>query len=189
VRLAYADPPYPGQAKRLYGNHPDFAGEVDHAELVLRLDTFDGWALSTNAVSLQYVLGLCPQGVRIASWQVQNSAPPGSRGTWWWSWEALILKPARAPVVPTRDYLSSPTLGGFMGGRITGEKPVGFCEWLFALIGAEQDDDFTDLFPGSGAVTEAWSRWSTQMNLNPPRNRFRKVDYLKRPPLIAGELT
>ena len=30
LRLAYADPPYPGKAW-LYRGHPDYAGEVDHA--------------------------------------------------------------------------------------------------------------------------------------------------------------
>jgi hypothetical protein len=37
IRFAYADPPYIGQSKRLYGDHPDYAGEVDHAELIDRL--------------------------------------------------------------------------------------------------------------------------------------------------------
>lgn len=36
-RLAYADPPYPGKSARYYGDHPDFGGEVDHAELIRRL--------------------------------------------------------------------------------------------------------------------------------------------------------
>ncbi len=26
MRFAYADPPYPGQSKRWYGNHPDYGG-------------------------------------------------------------------------------------------------------------------------------------------------------------------
>ena len=26
LRFAFADPPYPGQSRRLYGNHPDYAG-------------------------------------------------------------------------------------------------------------------------------------------------------------------
>ena len=34
-RLGYADPPYPGLA-HLYADHPDFAGEVDHAALIRR---------------------------------------------------------------------------------------------------------------------------------------------------------
>ena len=36
LRLAYADPPYPGKAW-LYRGHPDYAGEVDHAALIRRL--------------------------------------------------------------------------------------------------------------------------------------------------------
>lgn len=36
--MAYADPPYPGQAKRHYADHPDYAGEVDHGELMMRLE-------------------------------------------------------------------------------------------------------------------------------------------------------
>lgn len=46
MKFAYADPPYIGQAKRLYGDHPDFAGEVDHAALIVDLLRYDGWALS-----------------------------------------------------------------------------------------------------------------------------------------------
>lgn len=36
LRFAYADPPYPGLA-RYYRDHPDYAGEVDHGELLSRL--------------------------------------------------------------------------------------------------------------------------------------------------------
>ena len=44
LRLAYADPPYPGQSKRYYGDQPSYAGEVDHAALIERLSGYDGWA-------------------------------------------------------------------------------------------------------------------------------------------------
>jgi len=37
LSMAYADPPYPGQAKRHYGDHPDYAGEVDLGALIERL--------------------------------------------------------------------------------------------------------------------------------------------------------
>src|SRR6185369_12543628 len=58
VKLAIADPPYPGQAAKHYADHPDYAGEVDHAELLKRLDTdYDGWALHTSSVALGQVLG------------------------------------------------------------------------------------------------------------------------------------
>ena len=58
-RLAYADPPYPGRA-RLYRDHPDYGGEVDHAELIERPGVYDGWALSTSAEALPEVLALWP---------------------------------------------------------------------------------------------------------------------------------
>ena len=29
MRFAYSDPPYIGQAKKLYGKHRDYAGEFD----------------------------------------------------------------------------------------------------------------------------------------------------------------
>ena len=49
MKLAYADPPYPGRA-HLYKDHPDYAGEVDHERLVNDLvANYDGWALSTSA--------------------------------------------------------------------------------------------------------------------------------------------
>jgi len=41
LRLAYADPPYPGKAW-LYRDHPDYGGEVDHAALIERLAGYDG---------------------------------------------------------------------------------------------------------------------------------------------------
>src|SRR4051812_3342154 len=42
MRILYADPPYVGQSKRHYGDHPDYAGEVDHRELLAQLDAADG---------------------------------------------------------------------------------------------------------------------------------------------------
>jgi len=37
MKIGYADPPYPGCA-HLYKGHPDYAGEVDHALLIERLE-------------------------------------------------------------------------------------------------------------------------------------------------------
>lgn len=48
MKLAYADPPYPGCAD-LYRDHPDYGGEVDPRALVERLQAeFDGWVLHTH---------------------------------------------------------------------------------------------------------------------------------------------
>lgn len=159
LRLAYADPPYPGNA-RLYREHPDYGGEVDHAALIARLSTYDGWALSTSATALPMVLALCPTGVRIAAWH------RGERPTRSWAplnaWEPVIYhggRPVDASCGSTRRVDSlvhgvSPMTT--LPGRVIGAKPAAFCRWLFDLLGATPADTFDDLFPGSGAVTRAW---------------------------------
>jgi len=70
VRVAYADPPYPGCA-HLYKDHPDYAGEVDHAELIDRMEREfpDGWALVHVGGGAPLGLGTLPQGsngIRVA---------------------------------------------------------------------------------------------------------------------------
>ena len=69
VRVAFADPPYVGQAAKHYRHHPDYAGEVDHAVLIARLvqDYPDGWALSASSPSLRIILPMCPADVRVAA--------------------------------------------------------------------------------------------------------------------------
>jgi hypothetical protein len=98
LRLAYADPPYPGLSRRYYEGHPDYAGEVDHRELVSRLEAEypDGWALSTSSDALQYVLSLCPPDVRVASWHREprrlRAAGPVK------AWEPVIFRGGRLDV-------------------------------------------------------------------------------------------
>ena len=51
MKIAYADPPYIGCA-HLYRDHPDYAGEVDHARLIERLERdYDGWILHADWVA------------------------------------------------------------------------------------------------------------------------------------------
>jgi hypothetical protein len=73
MRVAIADPPYPGQAEKHYAAHPDYAGEVDHGVLLLQLDEdYDGWLLHTSSVALASVLtkahDLGITGYRIMAW-------------------------------------------------------------------------------------------------------------------------
>lgn len=169
IRLAYADPPYPGMAG-LYRDHPDYAGEVDHAELIRRLAIdYDGWALSTSAASLQYVLSLCPPDVRVASWH--RGERPTRSGRPLNGWEPVIYWGGRvdpdlslvddgtrrggpARRVDALAYFSRPRHAD--PDRILGGKPAPFCRWMFELLGAQPQDAFTDLFPGSGGVGRAW---------------------------------
>ncbi len=95
-RLAYADPPYPGLSRTYYSDHPDYGGEVDHGELLAKLVTYDGWALSTSARALPLVLGLAhavEPRARVAAWvrgerRVPSTGPLAS-------WEPVIYVPAR----------------------------------------------------------------------------------------------
>ena len=58
LRLAYADPPYIGLSRKYYGDQSSFAGEVDHRELVSRLASYDGWALSCSSASVPAIAAL-----------------------------------------------------------------------------------------------------------------------------------
>lgn len=148
VRFAYADPPYPGQAKRWYGDHPDYAGEVDHEQLLAHLESFDGWALSTSSSALQDVLAISPAGVRVGVWYRPNSEPPGNRGRWHWTWEPVIFHGWRGEGPTVRDLLALPKTNA----EIPGQKPAIFTRWVLNLLGVTADDEVVDLFPGSGAV-------------------------------------
>jgi hypothetical protein len=169
--MAYADPPYPGQSKRHYADHPDYAGEVDHRELVARLvgDYPDGWALSTSSTALRYVLDLCPEDARVAAWVKPFAAFKNQRITM--AWEPVIYR-ARGGAAEhvghlVRDWIAvAPQV--FRGGDRTGvpgTKPKEFCYWLFHLLGLGPTDELHDLFPGSGAVSEAWDAWRAQGTL------------------------
>jgi hypothetical protein len=165
MRLAYADPPYPGQSKKHYGDHPDYAGEVDHPALVRRLvDGFDGWALSTSNRALRYVLALCPEHVRVLSWCKPIAPPMSGHGVF--GWEPVIVSWARPPASDLRDTLTaSPEQYTFRPkpeGYVTGAKPPAFCRWVFQWLGAQAGDDFTDIFPGSRAVSDAWEAFDRQ---------------------------
>src|SRR5580658_986296 len=103
MRLGYADPPYPGCAY-LYKDHPDFAGEVDHADLVARLEReFDGWVLHTSATpaAIALIAPLVPAGARWMSW-VKPFAAFKRNVSVAYAWEPVIVKAARKPVVSKR---------------------------------------------------------------------------------------
>ena len=155
LRLAYADPPYPGKSF-YYKGHPDYAGEVDHVALIRRLSTYDGWALSTSAAALPVVLGLCPPGTRVAAWH-RGPRPTASRHPLS-AWEPVLYRGGRPVYGPLRaDSLVhgvSPLTT--LPGRVIGTKPAVFCRWMFELLGADAGDTLDDLYPGSGVVSRAW---------------------------------
>jgi hypothetical protein len=157
-RIAYADPPYPGCA-HMYRNHPDYAGEVDHATLFARLATYDGWVLHTSSAALRHVLTLAPVEARIMAW-VKPFAAFKRNVPVAYAWEPALVLPCRKPSVSDRltlrDWIAEPIT---MKRGLTGAKPDAVCRWAFEVVGARPDDELDDLFPGTGAVTHAWNKW------------------------------
>jgi hypothetical protein len=159
MKLAYADPPYPGCAS-LYKDHADYGGEVDHVELLLRLGSqYDGWVLHTSVPGLAVVLPLLPAGARICAW-VKPFAAFKRNVSVAYAWEPIIVKAARKPVVSKRivmrDWISEPIT---MKRGLTGAKPEAVVHWALELMGARPEDSVEDLYPGTGAVGRAVKSW------------------------------
>ena len=55
-----------------------------------------------------------------------------------------------------RDWIECPIT---LRRGLTGAKPEKVCHWAFEMVGARPDDELDDMFPGSGAVTDAWQSW------------------------------
>ena len=168
MRIAYADPPYPGCA-HLYRGQSDYAGEVDHEDLVNRLCAeYDGWILHTSSTALNHVLPFVTAvgaSVRIMAW-VKPFAAFKRNVSVAYAWEPVIVQPARKAVVKPgltyRDWFSEPIT---LKRGLTGAKPEAVCRWLFEVCGCKPDDKLDDLFPGTGAVAAAWEAWGSQLNL------------------------
>lgn len=163
MRFAYADPPYPGCAN-LYPEKR----EVDHEQMIRHLcEEFpDGWALSTHSNALASLLPMCPGDVRVGAWVKPWAVwRLGGGASVPYTWEPVLWRSARGRDairtkrygIVARDWIAVSPL---MKQRVIGEKPRQFAWWVFALLGAgEPGDEMVDLFPGSGAIGEAWDIW------------------------------
>jgi hypothetical protein len=166
LKIGYADPPYPGQSAKHYADHPDYAGEVDHKDLIACLQAnYHGWVLHTSSTTLQHVLALCPNDVRVMAW-VKPFAAFKRNVSVAYAWEPVIVSAARKPVVSKRmvyrDWVSESIT---LKRDLTGAKPEAVCRWAFEVVGAHPDDELDDIFPGSGAVTRAWDAWRSELRL------------------------
>jgi hypothetical protein len=177
-RIGYADPPYVGCA-HLYKDHPDYAGEVDHATLIERLEAeFDGWVLHASATSASMAI-LAPlvakTNARWCSW-VKGFAAFKRNVSVAYAWEPVIIKPARKPAVSKRlvmrDWIQESMT---LKRGLTGAKPEAVCHWAFELVGALPGDVLNDLYPGTGAVTAAWNTWQGKIDMS-DTPLFRSMD-------------
>lgn len=174
IRVAYADPPYPGCARK-YSKpgtsefHPDamrWDDPEEHVRLMheLERDFPDGWALSTHSGALRELLHRSPPRARSAPWCGPST---GNFKVFRVAYchEVVIYS---TPLVFRRDAPGRPrAIDWVVAGKghnsdvesaFIGAKPARFCRWLFELLGlgAHPGDELVDLFPGSGAVTRAW---------------------------------
>jgi hypothetical protein len=176
MRFAYADPPYLGCCGLYDHFHGDDGRCWDdprtHHDLIRRLrDEFpDGWALSLHSPSLQTILPLCPNSVRVAAWAKTFGAfKKGVRPAY--MWEPVILSGGRNPNAGHRH--APPEKGGkqttpkdfyvedypdmllcpiTLKKGLTGAKPEAFCRWVLDLLNVQSDDEVVDLFPGTGVM-------------------------------------
>lgn len=169
MKFAYADPPYLGQGVKHYGDLHADAADCDtvewHAALIERLcDEFpDGWALSLHTPSLKTMLNLCPDDVRVGAW-VKPFAAFKPNVTRAYAWEPVIFRGGRdipRTELTVRDFQIAPAVAQPIAMRkgFPGAKPPLVCWWVFEFLGMQIDDEFHDLFPGSGAVEEAYQSW------------------------------
>jgi hypothetical protein len=140
----------------IYRGRPDYAGEVDHGQLLRELaEGFDAWVLHTSSTTLREVLPLCPPDVRVGAWVKSFVAFRPNQATAY-AWEPVVfrggrMRPADLPTIV--DYVVAPTL---LDAGCPGAKPAAVCRWAFDLLGLEPGDELVDLFPGSGGVAAAW---------------------------------
>jgi hypothetical protein len=155
-RVGYADPPYLGQALKRYRSDPN-CGEIDHLALIRKLGAYDGWALSCSSPSLKALLPLCPSDVRVGAWvkpfaSFKRGVNPAN------AWEPVIYRPCRDRKgrFIVRDWVAESIT---LKRGLCGVKPDRFCYWLFEVLALQPEDQFDDLFPGTGTVTRAWQKW------------------------------
>lgn len=160
--LAYADPPYPGTARKYYQHEDSYAGEVNHECLLEQLATYDGWALSTSAKALRDILPMCPPAARVCSWVKPIGASPRTYGLHN-TWEPLIVMEARRLRPGHSDVLVAQPAR--FGGELIGRKPIAFCAWMFECLGAAPGDTLDDLFPGTGMVLNCWREFQSHVSI------------------------
>ena len=170
IKVAIADPPYIGCAGFYEENE-----EVDHAELVTRLvDEYpDGWALCMHTPSLKTILPMCPDDVRVMAW-VKPFAVFKPNVNPAYTWEPVIVRGGRKRTrqqATVRDWVSANIT---LKRGMVGVKPDEFSFWLFEVLNLQPGDVMDDIFPGTGAITNAWVKWQQRYRFldTPPHEQM-----------------
>jgi hypothetical protein len=187
MKFAYADPPYLGRGEYYRAHHPDAMSWNDpetHRALIQRLqDEFpDGWVMSLSEPSLRIILPMCPAEARVGAWMTDRArfagkAVPvrkhfepvifmggrpydetGNRAA-----DFIVTKQEPMPAGQPRYIMRKADIRA--GKTFVGRKPRAFARWVFALLGLREDDEFVDLFPGSGAVSVEHAAWLAEQPL------------------------
>jgi len=164
VKFAYADPPYLGCGKLYAEHHPDavvWDDPASHRDLIARLvsDFPDGWLMSLSSPSLKTILPMCPDDCRVSAWVKPFAVFKPNVGVAY-AWEPVIWRGGRKRTREqdtVRDWVSANIT---LRRGLTGAKPRDFCRWIFEILNIQPGDDFVDLFPGTGAVMDAFRDWS-----------------------------
>lgn len=164
MRFAYADPPYLGRCHYYGHHHPDGRcwDDLDtHRALIDTLGEYDGWALSLSMPSLRDIWPLTPPDTRVLTWcKSFASFKPGIHPAY--ATEPILMRGARPRGRSEQTVVDFHVARITLQRGLTGAKPESVVWWLLAALNAKPDDEFVDLFPGSGAVTRAWETWRRQ---------------------------
>ncbi len=167
--FAYADPPYLGQGKKHYGDHPDahlWDSLSHYANFVRTLheDFPEGWMLSCSSSSLSELLPHCDSDVRIGAWvKPFHIFKKGVRPAY--AWEPVLFQggrnrnhpppPKGGKATTPRDWVS---VNITLKKGLIGVKPPEFNDWILDLLNYQLGDELVDLFPGQGGMAEAIAR-------------------------------
>lgn len=162
MRVAYADPPYLGSSVKHYGalhiDAADFDNPQRHQALIEELSGYEAWVLSLSSPSLRQILPMCPASVRVLAWVKPFASFKPNIGVAY-AWEPVVVQGGRKRTRKQRTVRDWVSVNITLRRGFPGAKPQEFCYWLFDVLNLEPDDEFFDLFPGSGAVTKAWEQW------------------------------